>query len=98
MDEFHISPEQIAELKKSLERFAESIILCKNTIMAYCSTFIDTLEPYQRYELAHPKKRPRGSIRRNKRNERNKKKSTGLTGVNMFVDDIYNIVSIEDNK
>lgn len=53
MDEFHILPEQLAEMKKSL-------------------------------------------IRR-KRHER-KKKRTGLTGVNMYIDDIYDIVDIEDNK
>lgn len=29
--------------------------------------FIDSLEPYQRYELMHPRKKPRGSIRRERR-------------------------------
>lgn len=28
---------------------------------------IDELEPYQRYELLHPRKKPRGSIRRARR-------------------------------
>lgn len=27
----------------------------------------DKLEPYQRYELLHPQKKPRGSIRRKRR-------------------------------
>jgi hypothetical protein len=31
------------------------------------NNLVDSLEPYQLYELAHPKKKPRGSIRRNKR-------------------------------
>lgn len=96
MDEFHVLPEQFAELNKSMERFVKAVEQAKKIVMAYCNTFFDTLEPYQLYEMRHPKKKPRGSIRR-KRNER-KKKSTGLTGVNMFVDDIYDIMSIEDNE
>ena len=97
MDEFHISAEQFAELNKSIERFVEAVKQAKNIVAAYCNTFFDTLEPYQLYELRHPKKKPRGSIRRNKRNEREKKRN-GLIGVNMFVDDVYDIMSIEDNK
>lgn len=96
MDEFHLSPVQFAELNKSMERFVKAVEQAKKIVMAYCNTFFDTLEPYQLYEMRHPKKKPRGSIRR-KRNER-KKKRTGLTGVNMYVDDIYDIMAIEDNK
>lgn len=29
-------------------------------------TFIDSLEPYQKFEALHPRKKPRGSIRRTK--------------------------------
>ena len=29
--------------------------------------FINSLEPYQRYELMHPRKKPRASIRRKRR-------------------------------
>jgi hypothetical protein len=32
--------------------------------------FIDSLEPYQKYEILHPKKKPRGSIRRIKKERR----------------------------
>ena len=32
--------------------------------------FIDSLEPYQKYEIMHPKKKPRGSIRRIKKERR----------------------------
>lgn len=97
MDEFHISAEQFAELKKSFERFVEAIKQAASVLSSYCETFLSTLEPYQLYELRHPKKKPRGSIRRNKRNER-KKKRNGLIGVNIFVDDVYDLMSIEDNK
>jgi len=32
--------------------------------------FINSLEPYQKYEILHPKKKPRGSIRRIKKERR----------------------------
>lgn len=97
MDEFHILPEQFDKMRRSLERLAETIIQAKRIVMAYCNTFFDTLEPYQRYELAHPKKKPRGSIRRNKRNER-KKKSTSLTESTLYIDDIYDIISGKNDQ
>lgn len=31
---------------------------------------INTLEPYQRFELAHPRKKPRGSLRRLRKKQR----------------------------
>ena len=88
MDEFNILLEQFDKMRRSLERLAEAIIRAKRIVMAYCNTFIDTLEPYQRYELAHPKKKPRGSIRRNKR-EKNRNSCTGST---LYIDDIYDIM------
>lgn len=94
MDEFHILPEQFDKMKKSLERLAEAIIRAKRIVLAYCNTFFDTLEPYQRYELAHPKKKPRGSIRRNKRNEREKKSNMDY----LYVNDIYKLLSDRDNE
>lgn len=96
MDEFHISPERFAEMKKSMERFIKVTKEAAKQAKKLLNAYFGTLEPYQLYEMRHPKKKPRGSIRR-KRNER-KKKSTGLTGVNMYIDDIYDIMAIEDNK
>lgn len=95
MDEFHISSEQFAELNKSIERFVEAVKQAKKIVMAYCNTFFDTLEPYQLYEMRRPKKKPRGSIRRNKRNER-KKNRNSING-NLYIDDIYGLPS-KDNQ
>lgn len=93
MDEFHISAEQFRDMKMARELLAKAAKQAKRLLNAY----FGTLEPYQLYELKHPKKKPRGSIRRKRRYER-KKKRTGLTGVNMYIDDIYDIVAIEGNK
>lgn len=43
----------LAEIGKTLSKAFKSIL-----------DAIDELEPYQRYELLHPQKKPRGSIRR----------------------------------
>ena len=94
MDEFHISTEQFAELNKSIEQFVEAVNQTKNIVMAYCNTFFGTLEPYQIYEMRHPKKKPRGSIRRNKRNEREKNRNS--INSNLYIDDIYGLPS-KDN-
>lgn len=97
MDEFHILPEQFAEMNKSLERFVKVTKEASKQAKILLNAYFGILEPYQLYEMRHPKKKPRGSIRRNKRNEREKKRN-GLIVVNMFVDDVYDIMSIEDNK
>lgn len=39
-------------------------------IIGTINKFIDSLERYQKYEIVHPRKKPRGSIRRAKKNER----------------------------
>ena len=36
------------------------------------SNFMDSLEPYQKFEALHPRKKPRGSIRRRRRKRRTK--------------------------
>lgn len=94
MDEFHISPEQFAVMNKSLERFVKVTKEAAKQAKRLLNAYFGILEPYQLYELRHPKKKPRGTIRRKRR----EKKRTSLTGSIMFIDDIYNIVSIEDNK
>lgn len=55
------------------ERIAEAVEKISAVISKTASIigeYIDSLERYQKYEIVHPKKKPRGSIRRAKKNER----------------------------
>lgn len=55
------------EYKEFLIKLAEHIMECINPLIDALKEIFDTLEPYQKYEILHPRKKPRGSIRRNKR-------------------------------
>lgn len=58
---------QIDRIKSALADIGQTIReACKPYIEAL-QTLFGSLEPYQRYEIMHPKKKPRGSIRRTKR-------------------------------
>lgn len=56
------------EIKEAIERLGKSLgeALSKvlEPVLKSIQDMIDELEPYQRYELLHPRKKPRGSIRR----------------------------------
>lgn len=52
--------ESLCRLGKEMGKFAQ-------TLVEPLLDLVNCLEPYQRYELAHPKKKPRGSIRRKRR-------------------------------
>lgn len=60
------------EIKKMTVSFGEA--LCES--IKPLLDELDGLEPYQMYELLHPRKKPRGSIRRN----RKKRKYTAKDG------------------
>lgn len=92
MDEFHISAEQFHEMKMARELLVKTAEQAKKIL----NDFFGTLEPYQLYELRHPKKKPRGSIRR-KRREREKNRNS-CAGSTLYIDDIYDIVSSKDNQ
>jgi hypothetical protein len=51
------------EIKNVLVRFGEALVEAFEPLL----DALDELEPYQRYELLHPRKKPRGSIRRDKK-------------------------------
>jgi len=56
MNEININDEiknALVRIEKALAKAVESL-----------QDMIDKLEPYQKYELLHPRKKPRGSIRR----------------------------------
>ena len=40
------------------------------------TNFMDSLEPYQKFEALHPRKKPRGSIRRRRRRRRRRRTKT----------------------
>lgn len=48
------------EIKNALVRFGEELVEAFEPLL----DAFGELEPYQRYELLHPRKKPRGSIRR----------------------------------
>lgn len=55
------------EIKEEIERLGKSLVEALSKILEAVQPLldmIDELEPYQRYELLHPRKKPRGSIRR----------------------------------
>lgn len=52
--------EAVVRVGKALGEVIESV--CESI-----QDMFDGLEPYQRYELLHPRKKPRGSIRRDKK-------------------------------
>ena len=69
------------ELNKRLEEFGETMNEATKGLVEICKQIaemlnpmadalidaVNSLEPYQRYELLHPQKKPRGSIRRKRK-------------------------------
>lgn len=96
MDEFHISAEQFREMKMARELLVKVTKEVAKQSKKILNAFFGTLETYQLYEMRHPKKKPRGSIRR-KRREREKNRYSH-TGSTLYIDDIYDIVSSKDNQ
>lgn len=55
------------EIKEAIERLGKSLGEALSKVLESIESLLDVidgLEPYQRYELLHPRKKPRGSIRR----------------------------------
>lgn len=52
--------DNIDTISKALVEFGKTLSKAIESML----DMIDELEPYQRYELLHPQKKPRGSIRR----------------------------------
>lgn len=99
MDEFHISPSQIVDMSKALERFVKVTKEASKQAKKLLNAYFGILEPYMLYELRHPKKKPRGSIRRVRRKRRElKRKKNGRNRPHYIVfDDIYDII-LDENK
>lgn len=55
------------EMTEAIVRVVNKLCECLEPALASIQDMIDGLEPYQRYELLHPRKKPRGSIRRKRK-------------------------------
>ena len=62
-----IDQETMDQLKKIASRLGEAIIKAVEPIAKILDELYSSLEPYQKYEMLHPRKKPRGSIRRSRR-------------------------------
>jgi len=52
------------EIDEAIVRFVNALREGVEPALVSIQDMIDGLEPYQRYEFLHPRKKPRGSIRR----------------------------------
>lgn len=55
------------EITEEIVRLGNKLVEVLNPALDSLLDVIDGLEPYQRYELLHPRKKPRGSIRRKRK-------------------------------
>jgi hypothetical protein len=69
-----IDMEQFEQAKELIIKLGHTIVEAFKPILEKFQDFFDTLEPYQKFELAHPRKKPRGSLRRLRREQRNNKR------------------------
>lgn len=63
MNEINIFDEMTEAIVGLVNKLSEALEPALKSIQ----DMIDELEPYQRYELLHPRKKPRGSIRRKRK-------------------------------
>lgn len=72
-----IAPEFLEKYKLAMQELVERIVKAFKPVLDNLSEFFDTLEPYQKFEFSHPRKKPRGSIRRYKREMRGERSRNG---------------------
>ena len=58
------------EINEAIIEFVNALREGLEPALKSIQDMIDGLEPYQRYEFLHPRKKPRGSIRRNRKRKR----------------------------
>ena len=54
----------LTELFEYIEKSIHEIL---GDFLSWWNEFYDSLEPYERFEMQHPRKKPRGSMRRERR-------------------------------
>lgn len=65
-----IDVEQFERMIEASKKFAAKVGEALKPIVEKMQALCNTLEPYQKFELMHPRKKPRGSLRRIKRLKR----------------------------
>lgn len=71
-----VDTEQFEKAKEMILNLGQMIIKTFKPFIDNLSEFFDTLEPYQKFELTHPRKKPRGSLRRLRREQRNERRNS----------------------
>lgn len=64
---------EIDNINDALVRLGKALGETLSKALRSIQDIVDGLEPYQRYELLHPRKKPRGSIRRKRKLREDKK-------------------------
>lgn len=62
-----VDMEQFEQARELIIKLGHIIVEAFKPIVEKFQNFWDNLEPYQKFELAHPRKKPRGSLRRARR-------------------------------
>lgn len=70
-----VDTEQFEQAKEMILNLGQVIIKAFKPFIDNLSDFFNTLEPYEKFELAHPRKKPRGTLRRLRREQRIGRKS-----------------------
>ena len=68
-----VDTEQFEQARKAIINLGQAIVKAFKPIVEKYQNFFDSLEPYQKFELAHPRKKPRGSLRRARRARKEQK-------------------------
>lgn len=69
-EQMKILLDKLEPMKKALIELATSLGEILSEALKPLIDFLSGLEPYQKFEMMHPRKKPRGSIRRYKRKMR----------------------------
>ena len=62
-----IDDQEMERIKDAFYNLGVALCSVLNDFANSLQVLFDTLEPYQKYEILHPRKKPRGSIRRNRK-------------------------------
>lgn len=66
--------DKLEPMKEALTDLAISLAKVLSEALKPLIDFLNGLEPYQKFEMMHPRKKPRGSIRRYKRKMRGERR------------------------
>ena len=73
-EQMEILLDKLEPMKEALTDLATSLAKILIEALKPLIDFLSGLEPYQKFEMMHPRKKPRGSIRRYKRKRREERR------------------------